>query len=118
MPESIKKFLVVLCTCALVSAALAFFNGRNLASLIDLGSYVGALFLLLGAWRLLYGGNDAIEYVNVIQRSQNREAERQGRPALHTQIVPMFLSSGALSFAGLTWLVSLQAVRYTWGIVL
>ncbi|KQV99347.1 hypothetical protein [Rhizobacter sp. Root1221] len=118
MIDNLKRYLVVLAACAVVSVAIVLFNGRSLPALINLGSYVGAAFMLLGAGRLLNGGNAAIHEANTIQRSQNREAEYLGRPLLHTQIVPMFLSSGTLFFAGLTWLVALQAVRYTWAIVL
>ena len=118
MPSSLKRFFAVLAACAVVSAVLALVNGRTLASFIDLGSVVGALSLLLGGWRLQYGGNDAIEEAHMIQRSQNLDARREGRVAMHEQIVPLFLSPGPLFFAGLLWLVALQTVRYTFGIVL
>ena len=118
MLATLKNFAVVLGTCALLSAALSLLGGRSMASLIDLGSYVGALCLLLGAWRVLYGSNNAIESTNAIQRSQNRDAETQRRPPVHTQIIPIFLSPGALFFAGLVWLVALQTVRYTWNVAL
>ncbi|MED5618904.1 hypothetical protein [Ideonella sp. BN130291] len=116
--EHLKRYLVVVGTCAIATVVLTLFAGRSVPSLINIGSYVGALCLLLGAWRLMNGSNDAIDHVHMIQRVQNFDAEIKGRPALHQQIVPMFVAPGALFFAGLTWLVLLQAIRYKWGIVL
>lgn len=118
MPSSLKKFFAVLAACVVASAVLALVNGRTLASFINLGSFVGAFSLLLGGWRLQHGGNDAIEDAHMIQRSQNLDARREGRAAVHEQIVPLFLSAGPLFFAGVFWLVALQTVRYTFGIVL
>ena len=102
----------------MLSLLLAAFNGWSLARLIDLGSYVGALCMLLGCWRLMSGSNEAIEDVHMMQKIENLEAQRMGRPVPHTSVVPMFLSSGPMAFGGLAWLVLLQAIRYGFGIVL
>ena len=117
MRSSIKSFLIIVLICAIASCVLALFNGRNLASLINLGSYVGALSLLLGAWRQ-YSSNDALEQAHELQVQQNVEASATGREPPHRQLVPLVFSSGPLFFGGLAWLVGLQAVRYAWNIVL
>ncbi len=113
---SMKRFLVVVAACAAISVLLAAFNGATLASLIDLGSYVGAASLLLGAWRQ-FSSNDALEMAQDIQHLQNLNAARSGRELPHKQLIAS-LSSGALFFGGLAWLILLQTVRYGFGIVL
>ena len=117
MPSSLKSFFAIFLMCAATSCVLALFNGRDLASLIDLGSYVGALLLLLGAWRQ-YASNDALEQAHEFQMQQNIEATASGRDLPHKQVVPLWFSSGPLFFGGLAWLVALQTVRYTWHIAL
>lgn len=116
MKQSLLKFAVVLGTCVLLTVLITLFYDRSLPGLINIGSYVGALFLLLGCWRLLHGSNDAIESAHMIQRSQNLEAHHRGLEPLHHQIVPVFLSSGALFMAGLVWLVVLNTFRYSFGV--
>ena len=114
MKSGLKSFLVILVICAVLSLALAAFNGRSLASLIDLGSYVGAASLLLGAWRQ-YSSNDALEQAQDIQHFQNLGAHRSGQEMPHRQLIADSMSSGPLFFAGLVWLVLLQTVRYGLG---
>ena len=113
---SMKRFLVVLAVCAAISVLLAAINGATLATLIDLGSYVGAASLLLGAWRQ-FSSNDALEMAQDFQHLQNLNAARSGQEPPHKQLIASF-SSGALFFAGLVWLVLLQTVRYGFGVVL
>ncbi len=113
---SIKRFLVVLAICALLSILLAALNGASLATLINLGSYVGAGSLLLGAWRQ-FSSNDALEMAQDVQHLQNLNATRSGREPPHKQLIAS-LSSGPMFFAGLVWLVLLQTIRYGFGIVL
>jgi hypothetical protein len=117
MRPNLKHFLFVLAICAAVSIVLAAFNGRTLASLIDLGSYVGAASSALGAWRM-YSSNDALNQAQEMQSLQNLNAIRSGQEAPHQQFVGQALSTGPLFFAGLTWLVLLQSVRYGFGISL
>ena len=118
MKSSLKSFVLILGGCALVSLVLALFNGRSLASLIDLGSYVGAAVMLFGCWRAMNGPTAVIEHLHMQQRVENVNAELSGRPAPHTDMVEMYLSSGPLAFAGIAWLVLLQTVRYGFGISL
>lgn len=113
---SIKRFIIVLAILAALSVLLAAFNGASLISLINLGSYVGAGGILLGAWRQ-FSSNDALEMTQDIQHLQNLNAARSGRELPHKQLIASF-SSGTIFFAGLAWLVLLQAVRYGFGIVL
>jgi hypothetical protein len=117
MKSGLKSFLFALAICAVTSVTLAAFNGRSLAALIDLGSYVGAASLLLGAWRQ-YSSNDALNQAQDMQHLQNLNAARSGEEPPHSQFVAQALSSGPLFFAGLIWLVVLNAVRYRFGISL
>lgn len=86
MKPAIERFLLVLAICVVVSLVLAAFNGRTLAALIDLGSYVGAASLLLGAWRQ-FSGNDALDQAQDIQHFQNLNASRSGRERPHKQLI-------------------------------
>ena len=117
MKSGIRSFLVVLAICTVVSLALAAFNGRSLAALINLGSYVGAASLLLGAWRQ-FSSNDALDQAQNVQHLQNLNATRSGQEPPHQQLISQSLSSGPLFFAGLVWLVVLHTVRYGWDIAL
>jgi glycerol uptake facilitator-like aquaporin len=114
MKSSLKSFLLVLVICAVASFALATFGGRSLAALINLGSYVGAVSLLLGAWRQ-FSSNDALDQAQDMQHFQNLNAVRSGQDVPHKQLIAP-LSSGPLFFAGLVWLVLLHTVRYGLGI--
>jgi hypothetical protein len=117
MRHALKRFFIVLIACASISLLLTVFNGRDLSTLIDLGSYVGALSLLFGAWRM-YSSNDALEQAEDLQRQQNLAAAQQGQDPPHKQLLSSSFSTGPLFFGGLVWLVALQTVRYTWHIVL
>jgi hypothetical protein len=116
MKAGLKSFALILLACVALSLVLALFNGRSLAALIDIGSYIGAAAMLLGCWRTLNGPTDVIQDLHMNQRLENLDAQRSGRRPVHTDMVPMFLSSGPLAFAGLFWLVILQAIRYGFGI--
>lgn len=118
MKSSLKSFVLVLAACTVISLVLAAFHGRSLASLIDLGSYVGAACLLLGAWRQVGGSNDALNQARDLQYLQNLDAARSGRELPHRQFIAGALSSGPLFFAGLAWLVLLHTIRYGFGISL
>jgi hypothetical protein len=115
MKSSLKSFLFILAICAAASLALAAFNGRSLAALISLGSYVGAASLLLGAWRQ-FSGNNALDQAQDIQHFQNLNAAQSGQEVPHKQLIAVSLSSGPLFFASLAWLVLLHTVRYGLGI--
>lgn len=117
MRSSLKSYLFVLGICVAISIALAAFNGQSLAALINLGSYVGAASLALGAWRM-YSSNDALNQAQDMQHLQNLNAARSGQEAPHQQFVGQALSTGPLFFGGLTWLVLLHSVRYGFGISL
>lgn len=118
MKQSLKSFAVVFGCCALFSLALVLFNGRSLASLIDLGSYVGAGTMLFGCWRLTNTPSDVVQHLHMQQRIENFHAEIAGQPAPQKGMIQMYLSSGPLAFGGLVWLVMLQAVRYGFNISL
>jgi hypothetical protein len=102
----------------LITLVITLFNGQSLPVFINIGSYVGALFLMIGSWRLFNSSNDAIEQAHMMQRTQNFNDALQNKEPTHKTIIPMFLSSGDLFSAGLFWLVILRTVRYKWGIVL
>jgi hypothetical protein len=112
---SIKRFLFILAICVALSIVLAAFEGLSLASLISVGSIVGAGSLLLGAWRQS-SGNGALEMAQDMQHLQNLNAARSGRALPHQQLIASF-SSGPLFFAGLFWLVLLQAIRYGFDVI-
>ncbi|WP_284620771.1 hypothetical protein [Aquabacterium humicola] len=118
MKRSLNSFAALFGTCVAITVIISLFTGLSASAFINIGSYVGALALLLGCWRLLNSNNDAIDQTHAIQQLQNFRAEMRGKSKMHLQIIPMFLSSGALVSAGLVWLVILQTVRYTFGIVL
>lgn len=118
MKASLVRFALLFGTCAVLSIVVTLFNGRSMAAFVNLGSYVWLLCLLLGCWRLLNGSNNAVEQAHMTQRVQNFEASLQGKKPPHTAIVPMFLSSGAMVFSGVSWLALLQIVRYGWHIQL
>jgi hypothetical protein len=115
MKSGLKSFFFILAVCAVASFVLAAFNGRSLGALINLGSYVGAASLLLGAWRQ-FSSNDALERAQDIQHFQNLNAARAGQEGPHKQLISVSLSSGPLFFAGLAWLVLLNTVRYGLGV--
>lgn len=117
MKSFLKSIFFVLSICAVASFALAAFNGSSLASLINLGSYIGAACLLLGGWRQ-FSSNDALDQAQDIQHYQNLDAQQRGQERPHKQLISTSLSSGPLFFAGLVWLVLLQTVRYSLGITL
>ena len=118
MKSSLKSLGIILGCCALLSLILAFFNGRSLAALIDLGSYVGAGVMLMGGWRSMATPTPVIEHLHMQQRVENYHAEVAGQAVPHRDMVQMFLSSGPLFFGGVIWLVALQAVRYGFDISL
>lgn len=118
MKKSLKSFAAVFGCCALFSLTLALFNGRSLASLIELGSYVGAGVMLFGCWRLTNTPSDVVQHLHMQQRIENFHAEVAGQPAPHKDLIQMYLSSGPLAFGGLAWLVMLQTVRYGFNISL
>ncbi len=118
MKRSLRSFATILGCCALLSILLAAFNGRSLAALIDLGSYVGAGVMLLGCWRLTNSPSAVPQHLHMQQRVDNFHAELAGQRPPHEDMIQIHLSSGPLAFAGLAWLVALQAIRYGFGISL
>lgn len=116
--KSLRNFAIILVVCGVLSLLLTFFNERSLATFINLGSYVGAAVMLLGCWRGMSTPGPILEQLHMHQRAENYHAERIGRAAPHTELVPLVLSSGPLAFGGLAWLVALQAARYGFGITL
>lgn len=118
MKSSLKSFSLIFGCCILLSLVLAFFNGRTLAALIDLGSYVGAGVMVFGCWRTMNTPTVVIEHLHMQQRVENYHAEIEGQPAPYKDMVQMHLSSGPLVFSGLIWLVILQTIRYAFGISL
>lgn len=118
MKQSLKSFGLILGACALISLVLVVFNGRSVASFVELGSYAGAGIMLFGISRFNNSRDEVTQHLHMQQRMENLHAELAGREQPHQEkdMIQMSLSSGPLVFGGMAWVALLQGARYAFGL--